>query len=65
MCLAQGHNAVTPVTLEPVAPRSRVNLYIDPLKAYTCAVIQRGLFHTFVVAPATQCSGETVRRRIP
>ena len=24
MCLAQGHNAVTPVSLEPVAPRSRV-----------------------------------------
>ena len=24
MCLAQGHNAVTPVRLEPVAPRSRV-----------------------------------------
>ena len=24
MCLAQGHNAVTPVTLEPAAPRSEV-----------------------------------------
>ena len=24
MCLAQGHNAVTTVSLEPVAPRSRV-----------------------------------------
>ena len=24
MCLAQGHNAVTPVNLEPAAPRSRV-----------------------------------------
>ena len=24
MCLAQGHNAVTPVRLEPAAPRSRV-----------------------------------------
>ena len=25
MCLAQGHNAVTPVRLEPAAPRSQVN----------------------------------------
>ena len=24
MCLAQGHNAATPVRLEPAAPRSRV-----------------------------------------
>ena len=24
MCLAQGHNTVTPVRLEPAAPRSRV-----------------------------------------
>ena len=24
MCLAQGHNAVTPVRLEPMAPRFRV-----------------------------------------
>ena len=24
MCLAQGHNAVTPVSLKPTAPRSRV-----------------------------------------
>ena len=24
MCLSQGHNAVTPVSLEPAAPRSRV-----------------------------------------
>ena len=24
MCLAQGHNAVTPVRLEPAAPQSRV-----------------------------------------
>ena len=24
MCLAQGHNAVGPVSLEPAAPRSRV-----------------------------------------
>ena len=24
MCIAQGHNAVTPVRLEPAAPRSRV-----------------------------------------
>ena len=24
MCLAQGHNAVTPVRLEPAAPRSQV-----------------------------------------
>ena len=24
MCLAQGHNAVTPVSLKPAAPRSQV-----------------------------------------
>ena len=32
MCLAQGHNAVTPVILEPAAPRSRVKHSItEPL----------------------------------
>ena len=32
MCLAQGHNTVTPVKLEPVAPRSRVKHSItEPL----------------------------------
>ena len=29
MDLVQGHNAVTPVRLEPVAPRSRVSMFIE------------------------------------
>ena len=34
MCLAQGHNAVTPVRLEPAAPRSRVKLSTtEPLRS--------------------------------
>ena len=49
MCLAQGHNAVTPEALEPAAPRSRVNLYIDPLKSYaqlfSVVFFIRSLFH--------------------
>ena len=33
MCLAKGHNAVTPVTLEPAASRSRVkNSTTEPLR---------------------------------
>ena len=28
MCLAQGHNAATPVRLEPADPRSRVHFYL-------------------------------------
>ena len=35
MCLAQGHNAVTPVRFEPAALRSRVTLplsYCAPIK---------------------------------
>ena len=34
MCLAQGHNAVTPVRLKPVAPRSRVkHSTTEPLRS--------------------------------
>ena len=34
MCLAQGHNAVTPVRLESAAPRSRVKHYTtEPLRS--------------------------------
>ena len=34
MCLAQGHNAVTPVRLEPVAPQSRVkHSTTEPLRS--------------------------------
>ena len=34
MCLAQGHNTVTPVRLEPAAPRSRVKHSItEPLRS--------------------------------
>ena len=34
MCLAQGHNAVTPVRLEPAAPRSRVkHSTTEPLRS--------------------------------
>ena len=36
MCLAQGQNAVTPVRLEPVAPRSRVkHSSTKPLRSLT------------------------------
>ena len=35
MCLAQGHNAVTPVRLEPAAPRSRVkHSTTEPLRSF-------------------------------
>ena len=37
MCLAQGHNAVTPVRLEPAAPRSQVNSTTEPLRSHTTA----------------------------
>ena len=34
MCLAQGHNALTPVRLEPAAPRSRVkHSTTEPLRS--------------------------------
>ena len=34
MCVAQGHNTVKPVRLEPVAPRSRVkHSTTEPLKS--------------------------------
>ena len=34
MCLAQGHNAVTPVRLAPAAPRSRVkHSTTEPLRS--------------------------------
>ena len=34
MCLAQGHNTVTPVKLKPVAPQSRVKHSItEPLRS--------------------------------
>ena len=34
MCLAQGHNTVTPVRLEPAAPRSRVKHFTtEPLRS--------------------------------
>ena len=37
MCLAQGHNAVTPVMLEPAAPRSRVkHSTTEPLRSLSC-----------------------------
>ena len=36
MCLAQGHNAVTPMRLEPLAPRSRVkHSTTEPLRPIT------------------------------
>ena len=34
MCLAQGHNAVTPVSLEPTAPQSQVkHSTTEPLRS--------------------------------
>ena len=40
MCLAQGHNAVTPVRLKPEAPRSPVkHSTTEPLRSlYVCLV---------------------------
>ena len=36
MCLAQGHNAVTPLRLEPAAPRSRVkHSTTEPLRSHS------------------------------
>ena len=40
MCLAQGHNAVTPVRLEPATPRSRVKHSTEPLRSLSVAKIQ-------------------------
>ena len=38
MCLAQGHKAVSPVRLEPAAPRFRVkNSTIEPLRYHIAA----------------------------
>ena len=52
MCLAQGHNAVTPVRLEPASPRSRVkHSTTEPLRSI-CSPVRgdkaRGLFHVQV-----------------
>ena len=42
MCLAQGHNTVTLVKLEPVAPPSRVKLSTtEPLRSPDSAVTMR------------------------
>ena len=42
MCLAQGHNAVTPIRLEPAALRSRVKYSTtEPLRS-----LQKGLNKT-------------------
>ena len=52
MCLAQGHNAVTPVGLEPMALRSRVKLSTtEPLRS----LVGHSLF---IVAPIV--CGDTV-----
>ena len=59
MCLAQEHNAVTPVRLEPVAPRSQVKHSTTevctllehipnktyPVKGFLCFLVQ---FETFI-----------------
>ena len=40
MCLAQRHNAVTPVRLEPAAPQSRVKLSTtEPLRSHWLLVV--------------------------
>ena len=43
MCLAQGHNAVTPVRLEPAAPQSRVknSTTEPPLKSRSLARLDK------------------------
>ena len=45
MCLAQGHNAVTPVRLEQAAPQSRVKHFItEPLRS----IYSFSFFHAVV-----------------
>ena len=44
MCLAQGHNAVTPVRLEPAAPRSRVKQSTtEPLRSHVISCFMDGV----------------------
>ena len=50
MCLAQGHNTVTPVRLEPVAPRSQVKLSTtEPLQFLAGLVLILMLEVQFIV----------------
>ena len=45
MCFAQGHNKVTPVRLEPVAPRYTVCL---ELHLYVTSQLIQSILHKFV-----------------
>ena len=50
MCLAQGHNTVTLVKLEPVAPPSRVKLSTtEPLRSPDSAVTMRRPERAYIV----------------
>ena len=52
MCLAQGHNAVTPVRLEPVAPRSRVkHSTTEPLRSVSWKQTMCNLREQFDLGP--------------
>ena len=49
MCLAQGQNTVTPVRLEPTAPRSRVkHSTTEPLCSLNCWSSARAGIHRIV-----------------
>ena len=54
MCVAQGHNTVTPVRLEPAASRSRVKRSTtEPRNEYGLSPIYPELAnkHTFLIKP--------------
>ena len=61
MCIAQGHNAVTPVRLEPPTPRSRVKQSstepLHPHFDYDISVPRRKFF----LYPATKTSNSLAR----
>ena len=55
MCLAQGHNTVTPVRLEPAAPRSRVkHSTTEPLRSLD-GEERAGCFALFVFLVSRDC----------
>ena len=57
MCLAQGHNAVTPVRLEPAALRSRVkHSTTEPLRSHShIEMSNRKSAHYLYVITMRQC----------
>ena len=74
MCLAQGHNAVMPVRLEPVAPRSRVKRHSTTALPIQCvesviSILNYPMFSRFLqVSVAEQASvsfAYAIKRQCP